>query len=97
MVNPVLASATVSVVPPERSGMASGSSATFRQVGMATGIAGLGAVFLSQVRPDTAHALASTPTGRIVLAQGERVCPRPSPAAGCAGWPLRSRRRLATR
>ncbi len=70
MVNPVLASAAVSVVPPERSGMASGSSATFRQVGMATGIAGLGAVFLSQVRPDTAHALASTPAGRMVLAQG---------------------------
>jgi EmrB/QacA subfamily drug resistance transporter len=70
MVNPVLASATVSVVPPERSGMASGSSATFRQVGMATGIAALGAVFLSQIRPDTAHALAGTPTGRIVLAQG---------------------------
>jgi hypothetical protein len=70
MVNPVLASATVSVVPPERSGMASGSSATFRQVGMATGIAALGAVFLDQIRPDTAHALASTPAGRMVLAQG---------------------------
>jgi EmrB/QacA subfamily drug resistance transporter len=70
MVNPVLASATVSVVPPERSGMASGSSATFRQVGMATGIAALGAVFLNQIRPDTAHALASTPAGRMVLAQG---------------------------
>jgi EmrB/QacA subfamily drug resistance transporter len=70
MVNPVLASAAVSVVPPERSGMASGSSATFRQVGMATGIAGLGAVFLRQIGPDTAHALASTPSGRIVLAQG---------------------------
>ena len=68
MVNPVLASATVSVVPPERSGMASGSSATFRQVGMATGIAALGAVFLNQIRPDTAHALASTPAGRMVLA-----------------------------
>jgi EmrB/QacA subfamily drug resistance transporter len=70
IVNPVLASATVSVVPPERSGMASGSSATFRQVGMATGIAGLGAVFLSQIRPDTAAALATTPTGRLILAQG---------------------------
>ncbi len=33
LTNPVLASATVSVVPPERSGMASGSSSTFRQVG----------------------------------------------------------------
>ena len=68
--NPVLASATVSVVPPQRSGMASGSSSTFRQVGIATGIAGLGAVFLSQVRPNTAKALASTPVGQQVLAHG---------------------------
>ena len=59
--NPVLASATVSVVPPERSGMATGSSSTFRQVGIATGIAGLGAVFLSQIRPNTVSALAATP------------------------------------
>jgi EmrB/QacA subfamily drug resistance transporter len=68
--NPVLASASVSVVPPERSGMASGSSSTFRQVGIATGIAGLGAVFLAQIRPDTARALASTASGRLVLAHG---------------------------
>ena len=68
--NPVLASATVSVVPPERSGMASGSSSTFRQVGIATGIAGLGAVFLSEIRAYTANALASTPGGRLVLAHG---------------------------
>ena len=40
--NPVLASASVSVVPPERSGMATGAASTFRQVGIATGIAGLG-------------------------------------------------------
>ena len=49
MVNPVLASSAVSVVPPERSGMASGANNTFRQVGIATGIAGLGAVFQSQI------------------------------------------------
>ena len=66
--NPVVASATVSVVPPEHSGMASGASSTFRQVGIATGIAGLGAVFLSQIRPATATALAATPAGRVVLA-----------------------------
>ena len=66
--NPVVASATVSVVPPEHSGMASGASSTFRQVGIATGIAGLGAVFLSQIRPATVHALAATPAGRVVLA-----------------------------
>ena len=68
--NPVLASATVSVVPPERSGMATGSSSTFRQVGIATGIAGLGAVFLSQIRPDTISALAGSAGGRGVLAHG---------------------------
>ena len=68
--NPVLASATVSVVPPERSGMATGSSSTFRQVGIATGIAGLGAVFLSQIRPDTVSALTASSGGRSVLAHG---------------------------
>lgn len=70
MTNPVVASATVSVVPADRAGMASGSSNTFRQVGVATGVAALGAVFLSQIRPNTAAALASTPSGRLVLHQG---------------------------
>ncbi len=68
--NPVLASVTVSVVPPERSGMSSGSASTFRQVGIATGIAGLGAVFLGQIRSNTSTALATTPVGRQVLAHG---------------------------
>ena len=68
--NPVVASATVSVVSPEHSGMASGASSTFRQVGISTGIAGLGAVFLSQIRPNTVHALGATPAGRLVLAHG---------------------------
>jgi hypothetical protein len=45
MVNPSLAQAAVGVVEPQRSGMASGINSTFRQVGIATGIAGLGAVF----------------------------------------------------
>jgi EmrB/QacA subfamily drug resistance transporter len=45
LVNPPLASAAIAVVPPERSGMASGANSTFRQVGIATGIAALGAVF----------------------------------------------------
>jgi EmrB/QacA subfamily drug resistance transporter len=44
MVNPSLAQAAVGVVPPQRAGMASGINSTFRQVGIATGIAGLGAV-----------------------------------------------------
>jgi EmrB/QacA subfamily drug resistance transporter len=45
LINPPLASAAIAVVPPARSGMASGANSTFRQVGIATGIAALGAVF----------------------------------------------------
>ena len=37
IVNPVLASGAISVVQPQRSGMASGANNTFRQVGIATG------------------------------------------------------------
>jgi EmrB/QacA subfamily drug resistance transporter len=66
--NPVIASASVSVVPHERSGMASGSSNTFRQVGIATGIAGLGAVFQSQISHSVHHALISSSAGRKAAA-----------------------------
>ena len=45
MANPSLATIAVGVVPPARSGMASGINNTFRQAGIATGIAGLGAIF----------------------------------------------------
>jgi EmrB/QacA subfamily drug resistance transporter len=45
LINPPLASAAIGVVPPARSGMASGANSTFRQVGIATGIAALGAIF----------------------------------------------------
>jgi EmrB/QacA subfamily drug resistance transporter len=49
MINPPLASTAVGVVPVERSGMASGVNSTFRQVGIATGIAALGSIFSQQV------------------------------------------------
>jgi Na+/melibiose symporter-like transporter len=68
MANPVIASASVSVVPPQRSGMASGSSNTFRSVGLATGIAALGAVFQSQIHHKAFAALARTATGRQLVA-----------------------------
>jgi EmrB/QacA subfamily drug resistance transporter len=51
MVNAPLASTAVSTVRQERAGMASGINNTFRQLGIATGIAGLGAIFASQVDP----------------------------------------------
>jgi EmrB/QacA subfamily drug resistance transporter len=45
LVNPALATAAIAVVEPQRSGMASGINSTFRQVGIATGTAALGAAF----------------------------------------------------
>ena len=44
LVNPLLAAAALGVVGPERSGMAAGINNTLRQLGVAFGVAGLGAV-----------------------------------------------------
>jgi EmrB/QacA subfamily drug resistance transporter len=49
MVNPGIAQTAIGVVPPQKAGMGSGINNTFRQVGIATGVAGLGAIFQSQV------------------------------------------------
>ncbi len=69
LVNAPLASTAVSVVPPRQAGMASGINNTFRQVGIATGIAGLGAIFqhgiqsqLAGAPPGLARAVASGAT-----------------------------------
>jgi EmrB/QacA subfamily drug resistance transporter len=48
-INPALATAAIGVVEPRRSGMASGINSTFRQVGIATGIAAWGALFTHKV------------------------------------------------
>jgi EmrB/QacA subfamily drug resistance transporter len=61
LINPALASAAIGVVVPQRSGMASGINNTFRQVGTATGIAALGALFESTIRTKLAPLLAGTP------------------------------------
>jgi predicted MFS family arabinose efflux permease len=68
MINPPLASTAISVVPPQRSGMASGINNTFRQVGIATGIAGLGAIFQHEVAARTMAALARAGESASVLA-----------------------------
>jgi len=70
MVNPVLASASVAVVPFQRSGMAAGANSTFRQIGLATGIAALGAIFANQIQQRTTAALHATPIGQAVLSHG---------------------------
>ena len=61
LVNPALASTAIGVVPPQRSGMASGINSTFRQVGIATGIAVLGAIFSSTISSELGPKLAGTP------------------------------------
>ena len=58
LVNPPLASTAVGVVPPAKAGMASGINSTFRQVGIATGIALLGTLFSSQVKGDVMRQVA---------------------------------------
>jgi EmrB/QacA subfamily drug resistance transporter len=60
LVNAPLASTAVSVVEPRRAGMASGINNTFRQIGIATGIAALGAIFQSRIQ---SHLAASLPPG----------------------------------
>jgi EmrB/QacA subfamily drug resistance transporter len=49
LVNVPLASTAVGVVEPERAGMASGINSTLRQVGIATGVAALGAILAGRV------------------------------------------------
>lgn len=57
LVNPPLASTAIGVVAPQRAGMASGINSTFRQVGIATGIALLGTLFSSKVKSDVLHSV----------------------------------------
>ena len=59
-INPPLATAAIGVVEPRRSGAASGINSTFRQVGTAVGIAGLGAILQTKLTHDLdARGLAS--------------------------------------
>ena len=67
----------VGVVHHSRSGMASGINNTFRQVGVATGVAGLGAIFQHDVVHKTTAALHSLPGGAQVLAASGSVATNP--------------------
>jgi EmrB/QacA subfamily drug resistance transporter len=52
VISPALAAAMVGVLPVERSGLSSGINNTFRQLGIASGIAGLGAIFQPRAASD---------------------------------------------
>jgi EmrB/QacA subfamily drug resistance transporter len=68
LINPPLAQTAIGVVHHSRSGMASGINNTFRQVGIATGIAGLGAIFQHQVTVKTEARLQGSAAGRQAVA-----------------------------
>src|SRR5215216_4064541 len=61
LLNPVIADVALSVVPKEQSGMASGINDTFRQVGVAVGIAAWGALFLGRGASEVRDLAAGTP------------------------------------
>jgi len=89
LVNPPLATTAVGVVPPQRSGMASGINTTFRQVGIATGIAALGAVFQSTISDKVVSGLTPLVGGRA-SSLADLVVNQEVPRA-LAQVPLRSR------
>ena len=94
--NPGIGQAAIAVVPVEKSGMGSGINTTFRQVGIATGVAGLGAVFQSRVDSKLAELLPHAPAGlgEIVASGGSRAR---RGAAAAAGDPRQSRPRRRRR
>ena len=61
LVSTPLISTAVGVVEPARAGMASGINSTLRQVGIATGVAGLGTILSSQVRTSVVDTLSGGP------------------------------------
>jgi len=63
-INPPLATAAIGVVEPRRSGAASGINSTFRQVGTAMGIAGLGALLQAKLTHNLDPRSFATEAGR---------------------------------
>ena len=82
--NPGIGQAAIAVVPVEKSGMGSGINTTFRQVGIATGVAALGAVFQSRIDSKLSTLLPHAPKGlgEVVASGGSRaVAQLPLPPA----------------
>ncbi len=61
MTNPMIAETAIGVVPAARAGMASGINSTFRQFGIATGVAALGAFFTSRIGSELSTQLTGQP------------------------------------
>lgn len=83
-ISPSLASAMVSVLPVEQSGMSSGVNNTFRQLGIAMGVAGLGAIFDARVQ-DHGGGLVGIVAGVNAVAWASAAV---ALAAALIAWPL---------
>jgi EmrB/QacA subfamily drug resistance transporter len=83
VISPALAAAMVSVLPVERSGLASGINNTFRQLGIAIGIAGLGAIFEHQTEAPGLRAGIVAGLDSVLL-----VAAAVALAAAVLAWPL---------
>jgi EmrB/QacA subfamily drug resistance transporter len=81
LTNPGIGQAAIAVVPAAKSGMGSGINTTFRQVGIATGVASLGAVFQSQVDSKLSALLPNAPSGlaEAVSSGGTRAAATAAP------------------
>ena len=86
LINPVIANVAVSVVPPEQSGMASGINDTFRQVGIAVGIAAYGALFLARSESEIAEVAPAADAHGLAeaVSSGNLPADTPAPVADAA-------------
>ncbi len=85
--NPGIGQGAIAVVPVEKSGMGSGINSTFRQVGIATGVASLGAIFQARVDAKTSELLpqAQAGLGEVIASGGsEAAAALPHPGVGTA-------------
>jgi EmrB/QacA subfamily drug resistance transporter len=93
LTNPGIGQAAIAVVPPARAGMASGINTTFRQVGIATGVAALGAVFQSRIDSKIAELMPGAPSGlsEVVASGGARAAAGVAPPGARAQVALDSK------
>ncbi|MGI8945244.1 MAG: MFS transporter [Thermoleophilaceae bacterium] len=96
LVNPVIADVALSTVPDEQSGMATGINDTFRQVGVAVGIAAWGAIFLARGESRVEELAAGIPgTGGDGARRLVEATSTGSLDAAVAGFPAPARGQVA--
>lgn len=73
IINPIMAAASLGVVPPSQGGIASGTNNTFREAGQTAGIAVLGTLLAASVRDEMESSLAGTALSEKAHELGEAV------------------------